>query len=187
LDSLSDRVLTLTDALEHAGIPYAVGGAIALGYYAEPRATKDIDVNIFLPESEAERVLGIILSLGARFDLDQMRARIQHDGQVRLPWDPVPEIDLFFSTVPFHDSCQARIRRVPLGRGHIKVLSGEDLAICKVVFNRPKDWPDIRQMLLMQGQAFDVAHVRHWLNEILGADSEEAQRFEGLMTERPAW
>jgi hypothetical protein len=185
VESLAERVLILTGALERVGIPYAVGGAIALGYYAEPRATKDIDVNIFLPESDAERVLNVILSLGARFDPDQMRTRIRNEGQVRLPWDPVPEIDLFFSTVPFHDSCQERARRVPFDGGAINVLSGEDLAVCKVVFNRPKDWPDVRQMLAIQGSAFDVDYTRRWLVEILGADSDEVRRFEELLEERP--
>jgi hypothetical protein len=181
-----ERVLTLTSDFERAGIPYAVGGAIALAYYAEPRATKDIDVNIFLPESEAERVLKIAISLGAQFDLDRMTMRVRHEGQVRLPWDPVPEIDLFFSTVPFHDSCQARSRRVPFDGGDITVLSGEDLAICKIIFDRPKDWPDIRQMVAMQGPAFDVEYVRYWLREILGEDSEEALKFEAVLLERPS-
>ena len=74
MESLSERVLILTGAFERAGIPYAVGGAIALGYYAEPRATKDIDVNIFLPETEAKRVLHVILSPGAQFDLSRTLA-----------------------------------------------------------------------------------------------------------------
>jgi hypothetical protein len=178
-------VLLLTSAFERAGIPYAVGGAIALAYYAEPRATKDIDVNIFLPETEAERVLQIVMSLGAQFDLERMTMRIRNEGQVRLPWDPVPEIDLYFSTVSFHDSCQTRARRVPFDGGDIMVLSGEDLAICKIIFNRPKDWPDLRQMVAMQGPAFDVEYVRYWLGEILGAGSEEASRFETVLLERP--
>ncbi len=186
MPTLPERVLILTSALERAGIPYAVGGAIALAYYGEPRATKDIDVNIFLPETEAERVLQVIIRLGAQFNLDQMQMRILHEGQVRLPWDPVPEIDLFFSTVPFHDSCQARVRRVPFDGSDITVLSGEDLAICKIIFNRPKDWPDIRQMVAMQGPAFDVDYVRFWLNEILGAGSDEAQKFEAALLERPS-
>jgi hypothetical protein len=179
--AFSERVLTLTRALEDGGIPYAVGGAIALAYYAEPRATKDIDVNVFLPESDGERVLRLLLSLGAQFDLDRMVARVRHEGQVRLPWDPSPEIDLFFSTVPFHDSCQRRARRAPFDGGEITILSGEDLAVCKALFNRPKDWPDIQQMLLMQGAAFDIEYVRRWLAELLGPDSDEARKFDTLL------
>lgn len=180
MPDFSERVLILTRALEEAGIPYAVGGAIALGYYAEPRATTDIDVNIFLSEGEGERVLRVLLDLGAQFDLGQMVARVRHEGQVRLPWDPSPTIDLFFSTVPFHDSCQRRARRVPFDGATIMVLSGEDLAVCKAFFNRAKDWPDIRHMLLMQGTPLDVEYIRRWLTEILGPDSEAARKFAQL-------
>jgi Nucleotidyltransferase of unknown function (DUF6036) len=179
----SERVLILTRALEDAGIPHAVGGAIALAYYAEPRATKDIDVNIFLSEAEGESVLRVLLSLGARFDLGQMVARVRNEGQVRLPWDPSPEIDLFFSTVPFHESCQRRARRVPFDGGEITVLSGEDLTVCKAFFNRPKDWPDIRQMLLMQGSALDIEYIRHWLREILGPDNDELRTFDEIVAD----
>jgi len=31
----------LADALDRRGLPYAVGGALALGFYAPPRATLD--------------------------------------------------------------------------------------------------------------------------------------------------
>jgi transcriptional regulator with XRE-family HTH domain len=45
--SLADRILVLHDALEGARIEHGFGGAIALAYYVEePRATRDIDVNL---------------------------------------------------------------------------------------------------------------------------------------------
>lgn len=181
MQSFHERVLGLTRALEEAAIPYAVGGAIALGYYAEPRATVDIDVNIFLGEDGAERVLNVIRGLGAEFDLRKMLARVRAEGQVRLPWDPVPEIDLFFSTVPFHDACQERARRVPFDGGEIAVLSAEDLAICKIAFNREKDWRDLWQMAATQGESFDLAYIRGWLTEMFGTESSESRKFEALL------
>ena len=182
MPTFTERVLLLTGALEEAGIPYAIGGAIALGYYAEPRATKDIDVNIFLGEDEAERVLQVILDVGGQFGLEQMLARVQREGQVRLPWDPSPEIDLFFSTVPFHEDCRRRARRLPLDGGEITVLSAEDLAICKIAFNRAKDWTDLWQMIATQGEAFDIEYVRRWLRAMFGAQSLELQKFEAVLT-----
>ena len=46
---LPEKLIALHHALDDAGIPHAVGGAIALGYYAEPRATIDVDINVFVP------------------------------------------------------------------------------------------------------------------------------------------
>jgi hypothetical protein len=38
----------LADVLEQRGLPYAIGGALALAFYSPPRATIDVDVNIFV-------------------------------------------------------------------------------------------------------------------------------------------
>jgi len=43
--SLPEKVVAIDSAL--TGLPHAFGGALALAYYAEPRATVDIDVNVF--------------------------------------------------------------------------------------------------------------------------------------------
>ena len=53
--SLVDRILTIHQLLDKADVGHAFGGALALAYCTgEPRATRDIDINIFLP---AEQVL----------------------------------------------------------------------------------------------------------------------------------
>jgi hypothetical protein len=38
------------------GIPYAVRGALALGVWAVPRATKGVDISAFVIESDLPRV-----------------------------------------------------------------------------------------------------------------------------------
>lgn len=43
--------LDLAAALEAAHCEYAIGGAIALGYWAQPRGTLDVDVTLFLPST----------------------------------------------------------------------------------------------------------------------------------------
>jgi|SRR3954468_3100122 len=45
---LADKVSSVGVALSEARIPHAFGGALAVAYYGEPRATGDIDVNIFI-------------------------------------------------------------------------------------------------------------------------------------------
>ena len=62
---LDEQIVALEQAFVAAGIPHAFGGAQALAYYGSVRATHDIDVNVFLPAAEAERVFGVLGSLGA--------------------------------------------------------------------------------------------------------------------------
>jgi hypothetical protein len=41
--------IAIAKAFDAHGVPYAIGGALAYGYWAVPRATLDIDVNVFVP------------------------------------------------------------------------------------------------------------------------------------------
>ena len=54
---LDEKVALLAETLAAADVPHAFGGAIALAYYATPRGTQDVDINVFLPTSAFDRVL----------------------------------------------------------------------------------------------------------------------------------
>ncbi len=64
--TMAERVAAIDDAL--AGVPHAFGGALALAYYAEPRATIDIDVNVFVPPASFATVLDPLARLGVDVD-----------------------------------------------------------------------------------------------------------------------
>ena len=87
--------------------------------------------------------------------------------QVRLWWDDTP-IDVFFAANQFHFEVAARCRSVPFEGHLINVLSGEDLAVFKAMFDRTKDWADIEAMVESRAIDLDVASDR--LAEILGDD-----------------
>ena len=179
--ALDEKVLALNQALALARIPHAFGGALALAYYAIPRGTVDIDVNVFVRASEAERVLRTLAPLGVERGNDRTLAEIRERGQVRLRWAHTP-VDLFFAYDPLHDRCLERIRTVPFGdAARIPILSAEDLAIFKVIFDRPKDWPDLAEMLYAQGPDFDSRYALEWLRRILTPEDARLTRFEALL------
>jgi hypothetical protein len=43
-----DAGVHIAGALEQHGVSYALGGALAYGQYGIPRATNDVDVNVFV-------------------------------------------------------------------------------------------------------------------------------------------
>jgi hypothetical protein len=91
-------------------------------------------------------------------------------------------VDLFFSYDALHDRCLERTRTVPFGEdASIPILSAEDLAIFKVIFDRPKDWSDLAEMLFAQGPDFDAAYALDWLRRILAADDARLARFDELV------
>jgi hypothetical protein len=179
--ALDQKVVEIEAALRGAGIPHAFGGALALAYYAEPRATIDIDLNVFVPPSDVDRVADTLVELGAHADADA-RELARRDGQVRVMWGTTP-LDLFFSDDRFHDEAATRVRTVPFGDTTISILAPEDLLVCKAVFDRRKDWIDIEQMLVMTAGDLDVTGVRRAVARIVGVDDDRVARLDEAIAE----
>jgi hypothetical protein len=166
--SLSEKVLLIEEGFRQRRVPHAFGGAIALAYYATPRATIDIDVNVFLAVDRAGEVLGLLEGLGADPLSQEERARLERDEQVRVHWDATP-VDLFFSYDTLHDSCLERRQRMPFGEDDsIHVLAAEDLLIFKALFDRDKDWRDIEELVFAMADELDAAYAKSWLERIVG-------------------
>jgi hypothetical protein len=166
MTSLVDRVLAVCSALDEHGIPWALGGALALAYATEePRGTRDIDVNVFVRSTEAASVFAALPQGVAHSSADVKQA--QREEQIRLMWDDTP-IDLFFAAEPFHMEVQDRCRVVPFAGRLIRVLSAEDLAVFKAMFDRGKDWVDIATMV--ESHSIDVEAAADRLQRLLGDD-----------------
>src|SRR5258708_34222965 len=108
--SFADKVTGIHRALDDAHVSHAFGGALGVAYYAEPRATVDIDLNVFVPAQQADAVLQVVAALGV--DTDDAAVHVHRDGQCRTIWGMTP-VDLFFSNLAFHDAMQRAVRRVP--------------------------------------------------------------------------
>jgi hypothetical protein len=170
-----DASVSISRRLRECGIPHAVGGALAYNYYGVPRATGDVDFNIFLSQDDAARVLACLKPLGLEVDDPGVMLKLDREWQTRIQWRNLP-IDLFFAYHPFHESCRARATEMPLAGVPVPVLSAEDVVIFKVIFNRPRDWGDIERVLAVQGARFDLDHALHWLDQILGPDDNARKR-----------
>ena len=163
---LARRLLAINHALDVAGIAHAFGGAIALAYCtAEPRATIDLDINIFLSLDDADAAL---VALPSEVTVTEANRReLAATGQTRAWWDSTP-IDLFFDTHPFHHIAASRVRLVPFADHSIPVLDCTSLAVFKAMSNRTKDWADLEAMA-NAGQ-LEVTTVSALLKSILGED-----------------
>lgn len=146
---------------------------MALAYYAEPRSTIDIDINIFCSVDEYEAVATALGKVGVETMTDVVA--LARDGQCRLSWGRTP-IDLFFAYAELHSEMAQELRRVPFAEVSIPILAPHHLAVCKAIFDRPKDWIDIEQMLLA-ADGFDRDSVKRWLVAILGDQHLTVARF----------
>lgn len=164
--TLVERILAVCTALDQAALPWALGGALALAYATEePRGTRDIDVNVFVPAARADEVFRA-LPEGVRHTKADL-ATARRDDQVRLWWDDTP-VDLFFAAEPFHLDVAGRCRNVPFAGRTIRILAAEDLAVFKAMFDRGRDWVDIATMAASGAVDLDEAADR--LAGVLGDD-----------------
>ena len=173
---LPEKVLRIDAALSDARLAHAFGGALALAYYAEPRATVDVDVNVFvgvdrvLEVSEALEPVGVASAPHA--------PRLEDEGQCRWWWGRTP-VDIFFSYDPLHEAMAESHRMVPFSEGRIPILAPEHLTVCKAVFDRTKDWIDIEQILVTHPD-LDHDEIRRWLRRFVGDGDWRAERFDEL-------
>jgi hypothetical protein len=109
-------------------------------------------------------------------------------------WERTP-VDLFFAYDAFHDAAAAARRTVPFADAEIPILAVEHLVVCKVVFDRPRDWVDI-DAVLQTGtptggpigspidSSIDAAEVIRWVGRITGDRDARYERIVALLTRR---
>ncbi len=175
MTTLAERIVELHRHLVDADLPHAFGGALALAYCThEPRGTKDIDVNVFIPSTQSGDLLD---ALPAGIDVtDLNRTDLDRDGQTRLWWSDTP-VDVFLSNHPFHDHAESGRRFVPFGDiDELPVLACADLAVFKSFFARPKDAVDIASMV--SAGAVELTTLVDTVAGLLGSSADRAEFFE---------
>jgi hypothetical protein len=181
MTQLPDMVLAIERSLDRANVPHAFGGALALDYHiVEPRATRDIDINCFVPASDARPVFETLPDEIVWTDHDI--ATVERDGQVRVFWDDTP-VDLFFTNHPFHEEAAANTEVVPFFGTPIPILGATELAVFKAFFNRTKDWADIEAMV--DARTIDLRRVIGWMVDLLGTADERVERLRHLLDRPP--
>ncbi len=172
--TLAERIRALHHALEQHKVPHAFGGAVALAYATEePRGTRDIDLNVFVPTTRAADVLGL-LPAGISQPAGSAET-LARDGQIRLFWDDTP-VDIFLDYAPIHDEAARHRRNVPFEGETIPVLGPIELAVFKAMFDRLRDWGDLEEMAKAGMLDFDA--VQAALVKMVGTDDERLLRLD---------
>jgi len=180
--SLPQQVVSIHRALQQAQLPHAFGGALALAYCtAEPRGTRDIDVNVFLGIDQVAKLLAALpTDIEAT---DGNVADLERDGQSRLWWGDTP-VDVFLSNHSFHDSAEANRRYVQFaGVERLPVLACDDLAVFKAFFARPKDAVDVATMVA--AGSIDIDVLEETVEVLIGDPDDRADFFSRVREDAP--
>lgn len=175
-----DVARRLADELERSAIPYAVGGAIAYGLHAPPRATNDVDLNVFVEPDDLDATFDALERGGATVDRQQAQQSALDRGDFIVRYRGM-RVDVFVSSIPLSLAAAGRIQQgVLLGRP-IAFLSAEDLVLFKLLFYRAKDINDITRLVAFQGDALDHGYVRRWLVDMVGEDDERMTTWDNIV------
>ncbi|MFO8072414.1 MAG: nucleotidyltransferase [Polyangia bacterium] len=172
--------LSIASAFEEHGVPYAIGGALAYGLWGVPRATVDVDMNVFVETERISVVVEALRSLGIETDLEAALRASRRDGMFAVKYGMFG-IDLFTPSIDFAWEAQrTRVRHAIEGR-EADFLSAEALCVFKLMFFRPKDIVDLQRLIAVRGKELDTGYVRRHVVAMMGEDDERIARWDELV------
>jgi hypothetical protein len=178
----AENAQRIADALTEAGIPYAIGGALALAIAGVPRGTADVDINVFVPEDQVAGVIDALCRLGIEIEPGAAMAAAHRDGMFIGRWDGM-RIDVFLPSIPFsHEAKRTRIQVTDAEGWTGWFLSAEALAVYKLLYFRGKDIVDLERLVAVAGPDLDHGYVRRWIVDMMGEEDERVGRWDDIVT-----
>lgn len=137
------KTLQVINELEKEGViqGYAMGGAAALLFYAEPALTFDIDIFVFLPSTKGPSALVDIAPLYKHLEAKGYRAEKEH---VMIEGIPVQFLPVYNTLI--EEAVKFASKKEYEGT-FIKVMELEYLMAIMIDTNRPKDRERIWKLL----------------------------------------
>jgi hypothetical protein len=172
----------LAERIELRGPEYALGGAIALGYWGAPRGTIDVDLTLFLPPDKPSDCACLLQDIGCELSAAEAVKSLREHGFCRVAYAGT-RVDVFLPIAPFYEAARTRRKRVELGGRPVMIWDAESLAVFKMMFFRRKDLADVEQILRAQGPQFGRAWVREQLAEMYGARDPRLAAWDDLVRE----
>jgi len=181
----NEALLTVIDALNELGIPYALVGSYASNFYGVPRSTQDADFVVQIKEGDVDRLrerLDPTLRLDRQASFETITGSTQY--VIRIPRGRF-KIELFLLDEDLHN--QEHFRR----RTHHRLLdrdvwfpTPEDVVVTKLRWSkrgrRRKDLDDAQKVLAVRQGRLDLEYIRRWCTRHSTLDL-----FEELQAELP--
>lgn len=175
-----DAGLRLAAALAAHGVSYALGGALAYGLWGIPRATVDVDINVFVREESMDGLFAALRSLGIEVDADAARQDSANTGLIIARWADY-RIDLFTPSIDFSWAAERTAVERSIDGRVARFLSAEAIAVFKLLFFRGKDVVDLERLVAVQGPGLDCDYVRRHIVEMMGEDDERVRRWDTIV------
>ena len=171
-DTLPEAVARLARFAEELAKPWALIGGVAVIARAFVRATKDVDLLVSCPASEARALLEVARRHGYAWEESDVRDFLDA-GLLRM-WGPPSRreglgLDVLLTDSAFDEDAVRRASIVEVLGTKVAVATPEDLVLMKVQANRPIDLDDVLALKDAFGERLDLAYMRAQA-DLLGPD-----------------
>ncbi len=140
---------------EQQGIEFCFIGGLAVQFWGEPRLTNDVDATVWSDFGNERPVIDQLLEeLSPRIEgaaeFAMLNRVLLAQGKTGV------DIDVSLAAFPFERDLIRRSekRRFP-GGSELRICEPSDLIILKAFANRPRDWQDIRGILVRSASKLD--------------------------------
>jgi len=173
----SEFVMLVLGALEAADVPYLIGGAVAAWAWGEPRATRDLDLVIQIPNGAevklSEELEKRDMLLPAEIIQDRVKDRRGDDHLNAIHATSGYKADLYLVKEGDRFRNEAFSRRVLVdlgpGLGELYLHTPEDLIIYKLMYfnvsQQTKHVSDIASIVQTVGDRLDTYYIQKWVAE----------------------
>lgn len=171
----NDFILMVLDALEESNIPYLIGGAVAAWAWGEPRATRDLDLIIQVPEGAVDKLSEELEEREMLLPAEIIRERVNDRGG-DVPLNAIHGVsgykaDLYILREGDDFREEAFRRRVLVdlgpGLGELYLHTPEDLIINKLLYysisEQTKHIRDITSIVQTMGDQLDTEYIDKWV------------------------
>jgi hypothetical protein len=159
-----DVLRIIGERLDSAGIPFMLTGSFALGYYAQPRMTRDLDFVVALMVQQVDRLVSAF-SQDFYIDEDAARGAIKSQRMFNLMHyasgikvDLIIRKDSEYRQLEFERRKPVQLAGVPTW-----ITSREDLILSKLIWAREANSElqkrDVRTLL---GDSVDWPYLKGW-------------------------
>jgi len=159
----------LTAWLDSSRIPGMVIGGIAASLLGRPRATRDIDVVVWIAPDRWKSFLKAGRDHGFFPRLRKVLDFAKENRVLLLRHRPSGiDIDISLGALPFEEEAIRRAVKKRIKGVRVSLPTPEDLIIMKAVAHRPRDVADI-ESILDANPDLDTKRIRRWVKEFAGA------------------
>lgn len=154
--------------LDEIKIEYMLVGGLAVGIWAEPRATVDIDFLVPTHLNDFD-LLKQKLTESKRFIF--IHERPMTFGKISflratLKSTPDISVDFLFADDEFKNEALKRKETVQMGDISVNISTPEDLIILKLSSERKQDRLDAEKILEIQREYLDEAYLKNWSRKL---------------------